>query len=807
MLGTGSSGAVFEAIDSHLGRVAIKFSYNDEVHIGQAGKEKKKLHREVALMKRAAHEHVVKLHEHHVADEERLFGMVLELLERGNLAEHIKNSEDGRMREFEVVQMAFDVLSALEFMHDQDVIHRDLKPANIVLTKRGDRVVYKVIDFSISAIEQQSREDVSKTLRTGTETLKSLMGTPHYMACEQFDSTRVVTKQVDLWSLGVVIFECLSGKLPFGDSSNDLHQIMYAIVREQPLDLSEVIDDVGAVTDAIAEFTLQALQKDLDQRYGSVAEMTMALNDAITMTADAAFGLFISYRVWCDQECAKALYTATSKCQLRPGRENQLQVYLDKVRMVDGQPFDENFARALAASTVFAPLISAECLKSFVELGITDKEDFVLAEWMMALELYKRDIVKAIFPIVFGEQDKDGKFDGQFFAELRDGNVSWPASHHHEAGNGTIPDVVSAKTIALANKFLRMLEPPMELSEALSVKDVVKEMLRFEAMLPHFENDSIESLGSKHGDQAKTMARKHVAQIYAQRAVKVVGRHAKAHLDLVPESEPEPEPQQVPSSVPVGAHEQRVHDHLNSAPAPSELEPEATDSTLALVREIFTMHDVDADGKLNQDEYVGYLKAIRAWETHPYTDENWDARWPLECKVLECAVEGVTREAFETILYGVRGKHRWGQAENDLEKSKETPQERATALLIPAIMEGHTEVVARLIKDEGADANTANKRGTTALHVAAMCNDIDTMELLVKAGANMETANNRRFTPLMWGAMEGCTEAVQWLLEQGADWRKTDDGSRLDALTIAKGQRKRQTVAVLEAWVLAHGAD
>ena len=92
--------------------------------------------------------------------------------------------------------------------------------------------------------------------------------------------------------------------------------------------------------------------------------------------------MFISYRVWCDHDFAEALFKAASKCQLRPGREHRMKVYLDKVRIVDGQRFDENFIKGLANSTVFTPLLSANCLKSFVELGQTDKEDFVLMEWM-----------------------------------------------------------------------------------------------------------------------------------------------------------------------------------------------------------------------------------------------------------------------------------------------------------------------------------------------------------------------------------------------------------------------------------------
>ena len=104
-LGHGSSGAVFRSTDTRLGEIAIKFSHSDEP---------RKLEREAALMQRVAHERVCRLYEHHVSGDGQLFGMVLELLGKGSLEQRIQDATDGRLREFEVVQMAFDVLSALK---------------------------------------------------------------------------------------------------------------------------------------------------------------------------------------------------------------------------------------------------------------------------------------------------------------------------------------------------------------------------------------------------------------------------------------------------------------------------------------------------------------------------------------------------------------------------------------------------------------------------------------------------------------------------------------------------------------------
>ena len=180
------------------------------------------------------------------------------------------------------------------------------------------------------------------------------------MSPEQFDADVVVSIQTDLCSLGMVIFECLSGVQPFAQGVRDRNKISYAIVNKEALELADVIEEVGAVSEGMSAFVHKALLKGLSQRFCTAAEMTAALNEMLTMSGDESFGLFISYRVWCDKLFAEALFTAASKCQLRRGREHRMKVYLDKIRIVDGQPFDVNFAKGLANSTVFTPLVSAE---------------------------------------------------------------------------------------------------------------------------------------------------------------------------------------------------------------------------------------------------------------------------------------------------------------------------------------------------------------------------------------------------------------------------------------------------------------
>ena len=542
-LGRGSSGAVFGCTDSHRGLVAIKFVHSEEPH---------KLKREAALMERAAHERVCRIFEGpHVSSDGKLWGLVLELLDHGNLESRIKNGADGRVREFEMMQIGFDILEALKYMHGKGVVHLDIKPANIMLTKVDGKVIGKLVDFSVSAMDEQSRAAASDTLRgktTTTQRSNLVVGTPHYMSPEQF-TEGTVTAQSDLWSLGVVFFEALSGVRPFAPAETDVFKIGMAVRSQDPLEMADIIEEVGVVTEPMEAFVTRALQRDLSKRFQSAAMMSTALEAIARAKPGERFGMFISYRVWCDKIFAESLYKAASKCQLRSGRENRLKVYLDKMQMVDGQRFDVNFARGLANSQVFVPLVSANCLKNFVELGQTDKEDFVLTEWVMALELQQRGYVQAVFPIVVGEQRQDGTFSGSFFEELRNGRVSWPASEgFHGAGSGEIPDVVSHESIAKAKEFLAKLDPPLQLTEELTVRAVVQKLLQFQAMLVHFENGSIDSMdgmklvrvNSTHGTRAKDMAWKHVTQTCAERVVKLV--HAQSS-----NREPSPEPEPVSS--------------------------------------------------------------------------------------------------------------------------------------------------------------------------------------------------------------------------------------------------------------------
>lgn len=183
------------------------------------------------------------------------------------------------------------------------------------------------------------------------------------------------------------MYECLSGVLPFAQGTHDRSKVMYAVVHNAPKPLIEAAV-FGEVTKGMCDFVGLALEKDQQSRYPTAAEMAGDLRGKMNPQPQRDFGMFISYRVQADKVFAQNLYQKATA--LRHG-EQQMVVYLDQMEIRDGDRFGLNFVRGLAGSTIFVPLISAGCVRNMLELGGgDDKEDFVLCEWILALELIKR---------------------------------------------------------------------------------------------------------------------------------------------------------------------------------------------------------------------------------------------------------------------------------------------------------------------------------------------------------------------------------------------------------------------------------
>jgi len=265
-LGRGATATVYKAIDENNGSViALKMlTLADDWPDDLVEDAKLRLLREADAAGGLAHPDIVEVRESGVHD--RLVYLAMEYVEGVNLGMH---AFEGKLLPPRMVtEMCARVADALYFAHQRGIIHRDIKPANIVFDQRNRRV--RVMDFGVARIEN------SRATRTGV-----ILGSPSYMAPEQLDA-RPVTAQSDIFSLGVTLFQLLTGMLPF--RSDSIPGLMQKIAAEPHPPLRVVRPDLPETLSAVID---RALEKDPELRYRSGAEMAQALRDC-SRTIDPA---------------------------------------------------------------------------------------------------------------------------------------------------------------------------------------------------------------------------------------------------------------------------------------------------------------------------------------------------------------------------------------------------------------------------------------------------------------------------------------------------------------------------------------
>jgi eukaryotic-like serine/threonine-protein kinase len=265
-LGRGANATVYKATDESNGSVvALKMlTIADDWPDDLIEDAKLRLLREADAAGGLAHPDIVEVRESGVHD--GLVYLAMEYVEGVNLGMH---AFEGKLLPPRMVtEMCARVADALYFAHQRGVIHRDIKPANIVFDQRNRRV--RVMDFGVARLEN------SRATRTGV-----ILGSPSYMAPEQLDA-RPVTAQSDLFSLGVTLFQLLTGMLPF--RSDSIPGLMQKISSEPHPPLRVVRPDLPESLSAIVD---RALEKDPEMRYRSGAEMAQALRDC-SRTIDPA---------------------------------------------------------------------------------------------------------------------------------------------------------------------------------------------------------------------------------------------------------------------------------------------------------------------------------------------------------------------------------------------------------------------------------------------------------------------------------------------------------------------------------------
>ena len=256
-------GVVFAARHRELEqRVAIKFLLPEFAEQGMAAE---RFRREARAAARMRGEHVCRVLDVGTIESGIPF-MVMEYLEGRDLASELDRR--GQLPVEEAVGYLLEACEALAEAHVAGIIHRDLKPANLFLETRADgsrRV--KVLDFGVSKLLLSLSEGAGALTKTS-----SLVGSPLYMSPEQLDSARDVDARTDVWALGVVLFELLTGSTPFRGET--IPQLVAAVLQDAPVRLPP---HAQPLPPGLEEVMCRALAKQRDKRYGSVAELAQAL--------------------------------------------------------------------------------------------------------------------------------------------------------------------------------------------------------------------------------------------------------------------------------------------------------------------------------------------------------------------------------------------------------------------------------------------------------------------------------------------------------------------------------------------------
>jgi tRNA A-37 threonylcarbamoyl transferase component Bud32 len=250
-IGRGAMGIVYKGRDPMLNRLtAIKtIRFVDEFDEDQIDLVKKQFYREAEVVAKLAHPNIVTIYD--VGEDLDLSYLAMEYLEGESLVKCTKPGSLLPIRQsVEIVTQGCD---ALEYAHKHDIVHRDIKPENIMVLMDG---TVKVTDFGIARVATSTRT------RTGV-----VKGTPYYMSPEQTKG-QPLTGPSDIFSLGVVFYQMLTGRLPF--TGDNMAAIMYQTTMVDPEPPTTYNPKIDAEIVAVIK---QALEKSLEQRYATAKQM------------------------------------------------------------------------------------------------------------------------------------------------------------------------------------------------------------------------------------------------------------------------------------------------------------------------------------------------------------------------------------------------------------------------------------------------------------------------------------------------------------------------------------------------------
>ncbi len=261
-IGSGTMGKVFEGFDPATGeKVAIKTLRAEHLADAQADSASARFGREAQVGLRLQHPNIVAVREY--GEQGRIRYIVMEFVKGRELRQLLR--ERGRLHLDEALSVLRQLLAALDCSHLHGVVHRDIKPSNLMVV---EPLHVKVMDFGVARIEDAAFTQVG-----------TLLGTLSYMSPEQMGG-EAVDARTDLWAAGVILYELLTGRLPFAGATS--LEVMRNATQLPHTPVHTLLPELPPALDAVLA---RALAKQRDDRYATAAEFAQALEQAAAAAA------------------------------------------------------------------------------------------------------------------------------------------------------------------------------------------------------------------------------------------------------------------------------------------------------------------------------------------------------------------------------------------------------------------------------------------------------------------------------------------------------------------------------------------
>ena len=243
MLGNGSFGKVRLYRDKNYKE--LLFAIKTLKKEGISSYHFKALKKEVDILSNMDHPNIVKYFG--IFEDDHFIHIVMEYLKGHDLSKMISLKNYTDFGENQIGQIIHQLLKALSFIHSKKIIHRDIKPENILFSDKRNLFSLKLIDFGLATFSEQEKKTV---------------GTPLYMSPEMIDGNGTYVS--DIWSVGVIVYQMLTGKLPFQGDDKDNNELLYQNIKKEKYNL-ENLNEIDCSQD-IKDFIEKALQKDIKLR-------------------------------------------------------------------------------------------------------------------------------------------------------------------------------------------------------------------------------------------------------------------------------------------------------------------------------------------------------------------------------------------------------------------------------------------------------------------------------------------------------------------------------------------------------------